>query len=120
MASSTPPLPSISGRPRPVPVLASERLPVPLDELLVVPPDWEDWLDIVDIEDWLDIVDMLEDACATAATAPAAAGPFGAAEALPPTSTNIAPIEKSVATRQVAIFGTGQGPQGPLELTSDF
>ena len=112
MARSMPPLPSISGKPRPVPVLASERLPVELEEL-VVPPVWEDWLDMLDIEDWLDIVDMLEDACATAATAPAAAGPFGAAEALPPTSTNIAPIEKSVATRQVAIFGTGQGPQGP-------
>jgi hypothetical protein len=68
---------------------------------------------MLDMEDWLDMLDMLEEACATAATAPAAAGAFGAAEALPPTSTNIAPIEKSVATRQVAIFGTGQGPQGP-------
>jgi hypothetical protein len=77
----------------------------------VLPPTplvCEDWLDMLDIEDMLD---MEDEAWATATAAPAAAGAFGAAEALPPTSTNIAPIEKSVATRQVAIFGTVMAPK---------
>ncbi len=118
MARSTPALPSISGKPRPVPVVASERLPVEvlLEELAT---DWVDWLDIVDMEDWLDMVDIEEEAWAGAA---AAAGAWGAAEALPPTSTIKAPIEKSVATRQVAIFGTVRAPKvsGCASVSSTF
>src|SRR3954454_3453288 len=78
MARSTPALPSISGKPRPVPVVASERLPVPVvlvDEEET--PVWEDWLEMEDIEDWLDIVDIEDDAWAGAA---AATGAWGAAE----------------------------------------
>jgi hypothetical protein len=110
MARSTPPLPSISGKPRPVPVLARERFAAEDDDevLALRPLVCEDWLDM---EDMRDMLDMEDEAWATATAAPAAAGAFGAAEALPPTSTNIAPIENSVATRQVAIFGTVRAPK---------